>query len=99
MDRIKNGINVRKDKKIDLVTFGVEGDPKACKSPGWSIWKIKQVWDIPVAIDLNGSFYYKEIKIVTHPHFQDWSSNPLGMILLLGAFFLSIPLAKFLSLL
>jgi len=60
MDEIKNAINYNKDKKIDFITFVGEGEPTLCRSLGWLIKMIKQIWDIPVAVDTNGSLFYKK---------------------------------------
>lgn len=59
MDEIKNAIDYNKDKKIDFITFVGEGEPTLCRSLGWLIKMVKQVWDIPVAIDTNSSLFYK----------------------------------------
>jgi wyosine [tRNA(Phe)-imidazoG37] synthetase (radical SAM superfamily) len=45
--------------EIDFVTFVGEGEPTLCKSLGWLISKTKELADIPVAVDTNGSLLYR----------------------------------------
>jgi wyosine [tRNA(Phe)-imidazoG37] synthetase (radical SAM superfamily) len=42
------------------VTFVGEGEPTLCKSLGWLIRKTKEIADIPIAVDTNGSLLYRE---------------------------------------
>ena len=46
--------------EIDFVTFVGEGEPTLCKSLGWLIRKTKEMGDIPIAVDTNGSLLYRE---------------------------------------
>lgn len=45
--------------ELDFVTFVGEGEPTLCKSLGWLISKTKELVDIPVAVDTNGSLLYR----------------------------------------
>ena len=47
-------------REIDFVTFVGEGEPTLCKSLGWLIRKTKEIADIPIAVDTNGSLLYRE---------------------------------------
>ncbi len=47
------------EHEIDFVTFIGEGEPTLCKSLGWLISKTKELADIPVAVDTNGSLLYQ----------------------------------------
>ncbi|MGC9444623.1 MAG: radical SAM protein [Candidatus Methanospirareceae archaeon] len=49
----------RSRQEIDFVTFVGEGEPTLCKSLGWLISKTKELADIPVAVDTNGSLLYQ----------------------------------------
>lgn len=61
LEEIKNAYRIHvKPQEIDYLTFVGEGEPTLCKSLGWLIGKIKQIWDIPVAVDTNGSLLYLE---------------------------------------
>jgi len=61
LKEIKNTINKHnKSKEIDYITFVGEGEPTLSKSLGWLIDKVKQIWDIPVAVDTNGSLLYRK---------------------------------------
>ena len=44
---------------IDFVTFVGEGEPTLCRSIGWLIRKTKEITDIPIAVDTNGSLLYR----------------------------------------
>lgn len=44
---------------IDFVTFVGEGEPTLCRSIGWLIRKTKEITDIPIAVDTNGSLLYQ----------------------------------------
>ncbi len=58
---IENALNtLGKSKEIDYLTFVGEGEPTLCKNLGWLIGKVKQIWNIPVAVDTNGSLLYLE---------------------------------------
>ncbi|MCK4398815.1 MAG: radical SAM protein [Methanophagales archaeon] len=46
--------------EIDFVTFVGEGEPTLCKSLGWLIRKTKEIADIPIAVDTNGSLLYRK---------------------------------------
>jgi wyosine [tRNA(Phe)-imidazoG37] synthetase (radical SAM superfamily) len=46
--------------EMDFVTFVGEGEPTLCKSLGWLIRKTKEIADIPIAVDTNGSLLYRE---------------------------------------
>ncbi|MBN1455553.1 MAG: radical SAM protein [Methanomicrobia archaeon] len=46
-------------QELDFVTFVGEGEPTLCKSLGWLISKTKELADIPVAVDTNGSLLYQ----------------------------------------
>jgi wyosine [tRNA(Phe)-imidazoG37] synthetase (radical SAM superfamily) len=46
--------------EIDFVTFVGEGEPTLCKSLGWLIKKTKEIADIPIAVDTNGSLLHRE---------------------------------------
>ncbi|MHC1611223.1 MAG: radical SAM protein [Candidatus Methanospirareceae archaeon] len=46
--------------KVDFLTFVGEGEPTLCKSLGWLIRKTKEIADIPIAVDTNGSLLYRE---------------------------------------
>ena len=50
----------RGDGEIDFVTFIGEGEPTLCKSIGWLIRGTKEIADIPIAVDTNGSLLYRE---------------------------------------
>lgn len=61
IEEINNTVNSQfKPKEIDYITFVGEGEPTLCKSLGWLIEMVKQTWDIPVAVDTNGSLLYRE---------------------------------------
>jgi len=45
--------------ELDFVTFVGEGEPTLCKSLGWLISKTKELTDIPVAVDTNGSLLHR----------------------------------------
>jgi wyosine [tRNA(Phe)-imidazoG37] synthetase (radical SAM superfamily) len=63
LNEIKRVIEVESShshKEIDFVTFVGEGEPTLCKSLGWLIRKTKEVADIPIAVDTNGSLLYRE---------------------------------------
>jgi wyosine [tRNA(Phe)-imidazoG37] synthetase (radical SAM superfamily) len=49
----------RGEHELDFVTFIGEGEPTLCKSLGWLISKTKELADIPVAVDTNGSLLYR----------------------------------------
>jgi len=46
--------------EIDFVTFIGEGEPTLCKSIGWLIRETREIADIPIAVDTNGSLLYRE---------------------------------------
>jgi len=61
LNEIKRVIEVESShSKIDFVTFVGEGEPTLCKSLGWLIRKTKEIADIPIAVDTNGSLLYSE---------------------------------------
>jgi len=61
LNEIKRVIEVESShSEIDFVTFVGEGEPTLCKSLGWLIRKTKEVADIPIAVDTNGSLFYRE---------------------------------------
>ena len=61
LNEIKRVIEVESShSKIDFVTFVGEGEPTLCKSLGWLIRKTKEIADIPIAVDTNGSLLYRE---------------------------------------
>jgi len=41
------------------VTFVGEGEPTLCRSIGWLIRKTKEITNIPIAVDTNGSLLYR----------------------------------------
>ncbi|MBN1761556.1 MAG: radical SAM protein [Methanomicrobia archaeon] len=45
----------RTRNELDFVTFVGEGEPTLCKSLGWLIRKTKELAEIPIAVDTNGS--------------------------------------------
>jgi wyosine [tRNA(Phe)-imidazoG37] synthetase (radical SAM superfamily) len=45
--------------ELDFVTFVGEGEPTLCKSLGWLISKTKELVEIPIAVDTNGSLLYR----------------------------------------
>jgi len=49
----------RTRNEIDFVTFVGEGEPTLCKSLGWLIRKTKEIAEIPIAVDTNGSLLYR----------------------------------------
>ena len=59
LNEIKRVIEVN-HSEIDFVTFVGEGEPTLCKSLGWLIRKTKEIADIPIAVDTNGSLLYRE---------------------------------------
>ena len=59
LNEIKRVIEVS-HSEIDFVTFVGEGEPTLCKSLGWLIRKTKEIADIPIAVDTNGSLLYRE---------------------------------------
>ncbi len=58
MEEIERAIEQQKGA-IDFVTFVGEGEPTLCRSLGWLIHKTKEMVDIPVAVDTNGSLLYR----------------------------------------
>jgi len=63
LGEIKSAIEIkdgRGDGEIDFVTFIGEGEPTLCKSIGWLIRKTREIADIPIAVDTNGSLLYRE---------------------------------------
>jgi wyosine [tRNA(Phe)-imidazoG37] synthetase (radical SAM superfamily) len=61
LNEIKRAIEVESShREIDFVTFVGEGEPTLCKSLGWLIRKTKEIADIPIAVDTNGSLLYRE---------------------------------------
>jgi len=63
LNEIKRVIEVESSHsrgKIDFVTFVGEGEPTLCKSLGWLIRKTKEIADIPIAVDTNGSLLYRK---------------------------------------
>jgi wyosine [tRNA(Phe)-imidazoG37] synthetase (radical SAM superfamily) len=61
LDEIKSIIEVESShSEIDFVTFVGEGEPTLCKSLGWLIRKTKEIADVPIAVDTNGSLLYRE---------------------------------------
>ena len=61
LNEIKRVIEVESShSEIDFVTFVGEGEPTLCKSLGWLIRKTKEIADIPIAVDTNGSLLYRE---------------------------------------
>ncbi len=48
-----------REREIDFVTFIGEGEPTLCKSLGWLISQTKELANIPVAVDTNGSLLYR----------------------------------------
>lgn len=61
LNEIKRVIEVESShSEIDFVTFVGEGEPTLCKSLGWLIRKTKEIADIAIAVDTNGSLLYRE---------------------------------------
>ena len=61
LNEIRRVIEVESShREIDFVTFVGEGEPTLCKSLGWLIRKTKEIADIPIAVDTNGSLLYRE---------------------------------------
>lgn len=63
LNEIKRAIEVKGGRgggEIDFVTFMGEGEPTLCKSIGWLISETREIADIPIAVDTNGSFFYRE---------------------------------------
>nr|QNO47934.1 GTP 3',8-cyclase [Methanosarcinales archaeon ANME-2c ERB4] len=63
LNEIKRAIGVKGGRgggEIDFVTFIGEGEPTLCKSIGWLIRKTREIADIPIAVDTNGSILYRE---------------------------------------
>ena len=61
LNEIKGVIEVKCDRgEIDFVTFVGEGEPTLCKSIGWLIRETKEIADMPIAVDTNGSLLYRE---------------------------------------
>ncbi|RZN14307.1 MAG: radical SAM protein [Methanosarcinales archaeon] len=63
LNEIRSAIEIkdgRGDGEIDFVTFIGEGEPTLCKSIGWLIRRTREIADVPVAVDTNGSLLYKE---------------------------------------
>jgi len=61
LNEIKRVIEVESShSEIDFVTFVGEGEPTLCKSLGWLIRKTKEIADIHIAVDTNGSLLYRE---------------------------------------
>jgi len=48
------------DGEIDFVTFIGEGEPTLCKSIGWLIREVRELVDVPIAVDTNGSLLYRK---------------------------------------
>ncbi len=46
------------DAELDFLTFVGEGEPTLCRSIGWLIRKTKEITDIPIAVDTNGSLLH-----------------------------------------
>jgi wyosine [tRNA(Phe)-imidazoG37] synthetase (radical SAM superfamily) len=60
LNEIKGVLEPASDEhELDFVTFIGEGEPTLCKSLGWLISKTKELADIPVAVDTNGSLLYR----------------------------------------
>jgi len=61
LNEIKGVIEVKSGRgEIDFVTFIGEGEPTLCKSIGWLIRETKEIADMPIAVDTNGSLLYRE---------------------------------------
>ncbi len=63
LNEIKRAIEVKGGRgggEIDFVTFIGEGEPTLCKSIGWLIRETREIADIPIAVDTNGSLLYRE---------------------------------------
>nr|QNO54978.1 GTP 3',8-cyclase [Methanosarcinales archaeon ANME-1 ERB7] len=61
LNEIRRVIEVESShREIDFVTFVGEGEPTLSKSLGWLIRKTKEIADIPIAVDTNGSLLYRE---------------------------------------
>ena len=61
LNEIRRVIEVESShREIDFVTFVGEGEPTLCKSLGWLIRKTKEIADVPIAVDTNGSLLYRE---------------------------------------
>ena len=61
LNELKRVIDVEQShSEIDFVTFVGEGEPTLCKSLGWLIRKTKELADVPIAVDTNGSLLYRE---------------------------------------
>ncbi len=56
-DEIENSLEIG---DIDYITYVGEGEPTLCKSLGWLIGKVKEMTDIPIAVDTNGSLLYRK---------------------------------------
>ena len=60
LNELSRVIEVESSHGIDFVTVVGEGEPSLCKSLGWLIRKTKEIADIPIAVDTNGSLLYRE---------------------------------------
>ena len=61
LNEIKRAIELHSGRgEIDFVTFIGEGEPTLCKSIGWLIRETKEIADMPIAVDTNGSLLYRE---------------------------------------
>ena len=61
LNEIKRAIELHSGGgEIDFVTFIGEGEPTLCKSIGWLIRETKEIADMPIAVDTNGSLLYRE---------------------------------------
>ncbi len=61
INEIKRVMEVKGGRgEIDFVTFIGEGEPTLCKSIGWLIREAREIADMPIAVDTNGSLLYRE---------------------------------------
>ncbi|MEA1865388.1 MAG: radical SAM protein [Euryarchaeota archaeon] len=65
LNEIKRAIDVKGGRgdgagEIDFVTFIGEGEPTLCKSIGWLIRETREISDVSIAVDTNGSLLYRE---------------------------------------
>jgi len=61
LNEIKRVMEVKGGRgEIDFVTFIGEGEPTLCKSIGWLIRETREIADIPIAVDTNGSLLYRK---------------------------------------
>jgi len=61
LNEIKRAIELHSGRgEIDFVTFIGEGEPTLCKSIGWLIRETREIAEMSIAVDTNGSLLYRK---------------------------------------